>query len=763
MASIASVSNKNHAAEHIPSIYSRFNWSLWLGLLITGFIVFLALYGPMLAPADPLKENFIVVFPGGGFIKPPFAPLQAPGFTLGADEFGRDVLSRLLWAVRPTLTLVLVVAAVRLTLGLLMGMLAGWATGRLARWLQRFTATAVTAPVLFVALAVIALTGQSWGVWAFIVGLSLTGWAEVAQVVREQTRLIKQQRYVESARALGASEAQILTRHVVPQLLPLMWVLLALEASSALLTTASLGFLGYFINAIWIPLGDFTGIRATGKPELGQMLNLSLSQPWSSLMAGTLVIVMLLGFNLLGAGLRWQFSPERRDRGNWLTRRVNAFANSLGDRVFLSLAEWQRTFSNGLAVALLVGILVGGGWWLWAQTAEAALPDTALTVPGGHLWASAQHDAGATLYTSAVGPSTNEIVWQISEEAGLSGPVVANDGTVYVASGKNGGTLLAISPAGEIMWEAAAPTPLVVDREDDLYSDEAGYILIGTPALTEAGEILTLAGDGSMHAFSPAGTSRWTFINNRPEPILINPIVGPEGHIYYGTMNYLFSLNADGNLRWRVPLPTYSYMQPIVRLSADGRYLAFQESLLDTTTGKIAFTADTSLEMYVMGANGKIYLRKQAAMEEWQITDTGAAIVPSVKLDERALSINFRIPFNGGVTPQGRAWFLYSTGFDSPRMIWQDANSEVPELIDINLASSNVLAVDGQDVSYTCNSLPVGVAVCEAHRSNGQLVWAQSFGADFSGAFFIGGALVPNRLYLTRTDGTLFAVGKLEQ
>lgn len=206
----------------------------------------------------------------------------------------------------------------------------------------------------------------------------------MAQVVREQTRLIKQQRYVESARALGASEAQILTRHVVPQLLPLIWVLLALETSSALLTTASLGFLGYFINSIWIPLGDFTGIRATGKPELGQMLNYSLTQPWSSLSAGTLVIVMLLGFNLLGAGLRWQFSPERRDRGNWLSRYMNAFANSLGDRVFLSLAEWQRTFSNSLAVLLLVGILLGGGWWLWTQTAQAATPDTAISVPGDH-------------------------------------------------------------------------------------------------------------------------------------------------------------------------------------------------------------------------------------------------------------------------------------------------------------------------------------------------------------------------------------------
>jgi len=763
MSSTVPLTRKTHTTEKTPNVYSRFNWSLWAGLLITGFIVFLALYGPALAPSDPLKENFIVVFSEGGFIKPPFAPFLVPGFWLGADEFGRDILSRLLWAVRPTLTLVLVVATMRLIIGLLVGMLAGWVTGRVARWLQRLMAAAVTAPVLFVALAVIALMGQSWGVWAFIVGLSLTGWAEVAQVVREQTRLVKQQSYVESARALGASEAQILTRHVVPQILPLLWVLLALEASSALLTTASLGFLGYFINAIWIPLGDFTGIRATGKPELGQMLNYSLTQPWSSLMAGTLVIVMLLGFNLLGAGLRWHFSPERRERGNWLSRRINAFANSLGDRVFLSLAEWQRTVSSGLAAALLVGVLVGGGWWLWAQTAQAATSDTALVVPGGHLWASAQHDFGATLYTPAHGPATGEIAWSLTEEAGLSGPVVAQDGMIYIASGKNGGTLLALNPAGEILWEATAPTSLIVPRTNDPFLDGDNFVLLGTPALTEAGEILVADGTGSLHAFSPAGTLRWTFINPQPENLLLNPIVGPEGHIYYGTLNYIFSLNAEGNLRWRAPLPTYSYMQPILRLSADGRYLAFQEALLDTTTAKIAFTANTSIEMYVMGADGKTYLRKQSVMEEWQITDTGASIVPSVKLDERALNINFRIPFNGGVTPQGRAWFLYSTGFDSPRIIWQAVNSESPELIDISTASSNVLAVDGQEVSYTCNSRPVAQTLCEAYRRNGQRIWAQNFGQEFSVDFIFGAALAPNRLYLTRTDGTLFAIGKLEQ
>ena len=106
----------------------RANWSLRLGSLIVLLTVIVVIAGPKLAPRDPAEENAIVRV-GDEWKIPPFAMLSVPGFPLGSDEFGRDLLSRLLWAVRPTMSMVVVVAAVRLALGVIIGLCAGWFTG----------------------------------------------------------------------------------------------------------------------------------------------------------------------------------------------------------------------------------------------------------------------------------------------------------------------------------------------------------------------------------------------------------------------------------------------------------------------------------------------------------------------------------------------------------------------------------------------------------------------------------------------------------
>jgi peptide/nickel transport system permease protein len=223
------------------------------------------------------------------------------------------MLSRLLWAVRPTLTMVIVVAALRMVAGIVIGLLAGWSVGRAARALDTLISAALAVPVLFVALCVVAALARRWGVWAFILGLSITGWAEAARLVQEQTRAIKGQPFIESTRAMGGSDGQIAFSHVIPHILPLMWIQLAFEISGALLTTAALGFLGYFVNAVWIPIEDWIGLRVSGMPELSQMLGASIQrQPWTAVFAGTLVFFIVLAFNLLGEGLRQQLSPERR-------------------------------------------------------------------------------------------------------------------------------------------------------------------------------------------------------------------------------------------------------------------------------------------------------------------------------------------------------------------------------------------------------------------------------------------------------------------
>lgn len=734
------------------------NWALWLGGFLVAGAVFLAVAGPSLAPADPLQENF-VIFLKPGFLKPPLAPFQAPGFPLGADEFGRDLWSRLLWAVRPTLTLVLVVAAARLTLGLLVGLAAGWSRGRTGRVLDALIGGALSIPVLLAALFIIAATGQRWGLWAFILGLSITGWAEIARLVREQTRVVRGQSFVEAAQALGASEAQILSRHVLPHLLPLIWIWLALEASSALLTTAGLGFLGYFVNAVWIPLEDWVGIRAAGNPELGQMLafNATTREPWSALMAGTLVALIVLGFNLFGEGLRRALDPERRGRAGWLARQAAAGLNRLGDRFFLALAEWQRTAASTGAAAALLLVMAGGSWWLWNQAGRQTVVAPAVQVPGGHLWGMAQHDASASLYVPERGPAAGDVLWTYADPEGLYPPVVAADGTLYLVSAQDGGSLLALSPEGQVLWRTPIPEAAFPHARGD-FDRPASNVTLSVPALNSAGEIIVADGQGTVHAFAPAGHVRWTRLNPDPAALLTQPIIGLNDAIYLATEADLIALNADGSLRWQRGLPTFSYSLPTLRLSADGRYLAFQDYLLDARSGAPLAQAPVSLEMFIFGADGQVYLRKQAELEAWTVTDEAIQIESRVRLDARGLNLGFGFAGDGGVLPGGQAWFLYQAPFgNSGKVVWTDSAGQTSEVLETPRRGGRVLAIDVERTMYICDAFPGRPEVCSAYQPAGATVWETELSS--ANAFVLGGALLPGRLYVATSDGRLYALG----
>ena len=327
----------------------------------------------------------------GEFVKPPFAAFVVPGFPLGTDPLGRDILSQVLWAVRPTLILVLLVAALRLVLGTLIGLTAGWGHGRLSRLLESMTSLALIVPVFLVALCLIAAFSVEMGVWAFILGLCLTGWAETARIVHDQTRLTKIQPFVEAARALGSSDVSIVGRHVLPHIMPVIWILLPFEVSAALLVTAGLGFLGYFVNAIWVPLGDYTAMRASGQPELGQMLatgaTMIRQQPWELLVAGVVVFVIVLGFNLLGEGLRLAFDPRRgRRRKGRLGLATERLANWMGDVGWQRVATLRASLPTIATLGALALLIVGGGIVLWqareAQPSEVGHRGSRLTSVG---------------------------------------------------------------------------------------------------------------------------------------------------------------------------------------------------------------------------------------------------------------------------------------------------------------------------------------------------------------------------------------------
>ncbi len=257
-----------------PKPHQPFPFGLWLGSSLALLVVLLALLGPTLAPRDPLQENFVVFIDQSSFVKPPFAAFSVPGFPLGSDEFGRDIFSRLLWSIRPTLTMVLVVASIRLMLGLGLGLIAGWSRRWWGQALDTITSLALAVPVLFIALFVIAALGQKYGVWAFIAGLVLTGWADAARLVRERTRQTRSQPFVEAASALGASGPQNLFGHILPQVVSLVWTLLAFEVSGTLLITAELG--------VWDILSTRFGFRLEIGPPFAPAALPSLGRCWQT-------------------------------------------------------------------------------------------------------------------------------------------------------------------------------------------------------------------------------------------------------------------------------------------------------------------------------------------------------------------------------------------------------------------------------------------------------------------------------------------------
>jgi peptide/nickel transport system permease protein len=717
----------------------RRNWAILIGSVLALLVILVAFFGPAFSPNDPMQESFIAEH-GDRFLRPPFPP-GVEGFPLGSDEFGRDILSRLLWAVRPTMTLVLVVAALRMFIGITVGLISGWTTGRISQFLDSAISAALSIPVLFVALCIIAAFASKWGVWAFILGLSITGWAEAARLVHEQTRSVRGQAFIEATRAMGAGGPQIVMSHIVPHILPMIWIQLAFEVSTALLTTAALGFLGYFINAIWVPVADFTGLRAAGAPELGQMLGISTrNQPWTAVFAGTMVFLIVLAFNLLGEGLRMYFNPERR-RKSQSAQVVDKAGSWVEERLYLAATEWRRTATTGGAFAALVFLLLGGGWFLW-QTQNSGVGTTKINVPGEHYWASVMRDPHGTYWSSYRGPMDETLAWSFKYSGLLNGgPVVDRDNNIYINSANK--HLISVDVNGVERWQVELPeTPF------------------GTPALTADGNVVIVDAVGDLTAFNPEGTLMWHYQSNPPDTPVSSPLVGPNGIIYYSLQNFIVAVDANGQLYWQIRIPTYSYSLPMPRLSPDAEYLFFEDFVIDANTGQVLFR-DTPqpMDVYLTGANGKSYFRNQDGFSEWTPTETGAVLSQQAKLETRALGTSFRFTHDAGVSPSGHIWILYASQFEYARVVWTDPSGQSPQISDFPYRPGFLIGIDSSGVGYVCGMLrPREPYECRAVQLNSALVlWKASVETRDP---ILGGALADGRLYITTLDGHLYAYGR---
>jgi peptide/nickel transport system permease protein len=272
------------------------------GVALVGLVVIvasaaLAALAPVLAPTDPLKNDLL------NRLTPPMWMDGGSGeHPLGTDTLGRDIVSRLLYGARVSLLVGFAAVIVAGAFGVLAGLVAGYYGGRLDDALMRVGDVQLAFPVLVLAIAVLSVLGASLA--NVIVVLGVTGWVTYARIARAETLSLRGREFVEGARALGARDAGILWRHVLPNVLPPITVVATFSVARTIIAEASLSFLG-----LGIP---------PPAPSWGAMLdegrNYLTTGWWLALFPGLAILALVLGINLVGDWLRDALDP-RVERG----------------------------------------------------------------------------------------------------------------------------------------------------------------------------------------------------------------------------------------------------------------------------------------------------------------------------------------------------------------------------------------------------------------------------------------------------------------
>lgn len=260
-----------------------------IGALIIFVLFFTALFAPWLAPHSPIGQNL------PERLMPP-----GPDYLLGTDELGRDILSRILYGSRITLLIVVLVAVISAPLGLLIGAVAGYFGGWVDRILMAFTDIFLSLPKLIMALAFVAALGA--GLQNAIIAIAITSWPVYARIARAETLTFRGSEFMDAIRLQGASHWRIIGRHVIPLCLSSTIVRVTLDMAGIILTAAGLGFLGLGAQP---PLPEWGAMISRGRSFI-------LDQWWVATMPGFAIIIVSLGFCLLGDGLRDVLDPRQR-------------------------------------------------------------------------------------------------------------------------------------------------------------------------------------------------------------------------------------------------------------------------------------------------------------------------------------------------------------------------------------------------------------------------------------------------------------------
>jgi len=282
----------------VPANRSRRRPGLMPALPIAGLVLFAiaGIAAPLLTPFDPVRNDLTSTL-----LPPAWVAGSDPAHPLGTDGFGRDIVSRLMYGARVSLSVAAIALTITVAIGTAVGVTAGYLGGWVDSVLMRFVDVALTLPMILVALVLSIALGPSFTNLVLVIGLLL--WPRIARLVRGETLLLKRQDYVRYAGAIGIPSRRIALRHVIPNVLPTVLVLATLEIGHVILLEASLSFLGAGIpqpQASWgSMIDDGRALVATGW--------------WVALFPGLAIMLTVMSSNALGDWLRDYLDPRTRN------------------------------------------------------------------------------------------------------------------------------------------------------------------------------------------------------------------------------------------------------------------------------------------------------------------------------------------------------------------------------------------------------------------------------------------------------------------
>jgi peptide/nickel transport system permease protein len=265
------------------------NKLLLSGAIVIAVLTVIVLLAPIISSHDPADINIE---------KALLAPSRAHIF--GTDHLGRDLFSRIVYGGRISLSIGFIAVGISLLIGIIIGSISGYYGGRVDAFLMRFVDIMLCFPSFFLILAVVAMLQP--GIVNIMIVIGITSWMGVARLIRAEILSLKEREFILASRALGASDARIIVRHLIPNSIAPVLVSAVLGVAAAVLIESSLSFLGLGVQP---PVPSWGNILMEGKASLGVCW-------WPMLFPGMFILITVLGYNLLGEGLRENFNAQRK-------------------------------------------------------------------------------------------------------------------------------------------------------------------------------------------------------------------------------------------------------------------------------------------------------------------------------------------------------------------------------------------------------------------------------------------------------------------